>query len=61
MDIKGWQYYNHAAIPNSAPNEDPDITPINDNTIWQMDGGKPLLARWTTDFDCKEKTNWWKR
>lgn len=23
------------------------------------EGGIPLLARWTTDFDCGYKTNWW--
>lgn len=22
-------------------------------------GGKPLLIRWTTDFDCQEETEWW--
>lgn len=22
-------------------------------------GGKPLLARWTTDWDCGYETNWW--
>lgn len=22
-------------------------------------GGKPLFARWTTDFDCGYETNWW--
>lgn len=22
-------------------------------------GGTPLLARWTTDFDCGYETNWW--
>ena len=22
-------------------------------------GGVPLLIRWTTDFDCPEKTEWW--
>lgn len=58
MKIKGWKYYNHAAIPDTAPHEQPDITPIEDGTIWQLDGS-PLLARWTTDFDCEQETNWW--
>ena len=22
-------------------------------------GGVPLLIRWTTNFDCEEKTEWW--
>lgn len=61
MDIKGWKYYNHAAIPTSAPHENVDITPIENGDIWKL-GGKgttPLLARWTTDFDCGYETNWW--
>lgn len=24
-----------------------------------MGGGTPLLARWTTEFDCGYETNWW--
>ena len=24
-----------------------------------MRGGYPILARWTTDFDCQYETNWW--
>lgn len=24
-----------------------------------MDGGQPLLARWTEDYDCQQKTEWW--
>jgi hypothetical protein len=39
MDIKGWKYYNHAAIPTCAPHEIVDIGPIKDNTIWKMGGG----------------------
>lgn len=58
MDAKGWKYYNHAAIPTTPLHEDPDLTPINDGAIWSIEGG-PLLARWTTDFDCGHETNWW--
>ena len=50
MDIQGWKYYNHAAIPTTPPHIEPDLTPIKDGTIWKIDGS-PLLARWTTDFD----------
>lgn len=25
----------------------------------EKSGGYPLLARWTTDFDCGYETNWW--
>ena len=59
MKIKGWEYYNHAAIPSCAPHETPDLTPLEDKSIWKIDGGTPLLARWTTDFDCGYETNWW--
>lgn len=58
MDIQGWRYYNHAAIPTTPPHIEPDLTPIKDGTIWKIDGS-PLLARWTTDFDCGYETNWW--
>ena len=58
MKIDGWKYYNHAAIPTSEPNETVNIKCILDNTIWKIDGGKPLFARWTTDFDCGKETEW---
>lgn len=58
MQIYGWKYYNHAVIPASAPHEMPDISPIIDGSIWEIEGA-PLLARWTTDFDCGYQTNWW--
>lgn len=58
--MKGWKYYNHAVIPATAPHEDPDITPILNGKIWKAFGKQtPLLARWTTDFDCGYETNWW--
>ena len=59
MHIDGWKYYNHAAVPTCAPHEEPNLKPIYDKTIWKIDGKKPLLARWTTDFDCEENTGWW--
>ncbi len=59
MQIDGWKYYNHAAIPTTAPHEEPDMIPINDGSIWKIGGGIPLLARWTTEFDCGYQTNWW--
>ena len=59
MQIGGWKYYNHAAIPKTAPHDVPDMTPMKDGSIWKIDGGTPLLARWTTDFDCGYETNWW--
>lgn len=56
--IKGWKYYNHAAIPSTAPHEIVDTTPIMNNEIWKTEE-KPFLARWTSDWDCGYETNWW--
>lgn len=58
MKIAGWEYYNNAAIPTEPICFEPDIILIENGDIWNMDGS-PLLARWTTDFDCKYETNWW--
>lgn len=44
MQIKGWQYYNHAAIPTSAPHEIPDISSIENGSIWKIGGG--VLRYW---------------
>lgn len=59
MRCEGWMYYNHAAVPTTAPHELPNMNPIKDGSIWHIGGGTPLLARWTTDFDCGHETNWW--
>lgn len=59
MENSNWRYYKHAAIPTTAPHDSPDLSPIFNRSIWQIDGGKPLLARWTDDFDCGHETNWW--
>jgi hypothetical protein len=58
MEIAGWKYYNHAAISTAAPHEEVDLAPISDGSIWNLDGS-PILARWTSNFDCAEETNWW--
>lgn len=57
--IEGWKYYNHAAIPTTPPNVVPDLQPLEDGTIWRIDGKKPLLARYITDWDCEGPTGWW--
>lgn len=59
MKIDGWRYYNHAAVPTTAPHENANMNPIKDKSIWKIDGGKPLLARWISEFDCGYETNWW--
>ena len=58
MNIDGWKYYNHAAIPTTAPHENVDTTPVANGDIWK-EAEKPLLARWTSDYDCGYETNWW--
>ena len=42
MQIDGWKYYNHAAIPTTAPHEIPNISPITDGSIWKSGGGGVL-------------------
>lgn len=59
LQIGGWEYYNHAAVPTCGPHENPDLTPIKDGSIWQIRGGVPLLARWTSDWDCGHETSFW--
>lgn len=46
-------------IPNTPPHIDVDTTVIKNGSVWNIWGGTPLLARWTTDFDCGFETNWW--
>ena len=55
--ILGWQYYNHAMIPTTAPHEEPDLTPVMNGEIWKEN--KPLLVRWTSNWDCGYDTGWW--
>lgn len=59
MKIPDWRYYNHAAIPTIAPHETPNLAPISDGTIWSIEGNRPFLARYTTDWDCDYDTGWW--
>ena len=56
--MNNWKYYNHALIPTKAPHEDADLEELKDGSIWNS-GGKALLARWTSDFDCEDETEWW--
>lgn len=56
----GWRYYNHAMIPMCAPHECTEEAPLRNGAIWTMaTGGTPLLARWTTGYDCGYETGWW--
>ena len=58
MNIEGWKYYNFAAYPSTWPHEDVNLEPIYDKTIWKMTGS-PLLARWTSDWDKKEESQFY--
>lgn len=61
-NILGWIYYNHAVITTTAPHEEPNLKPLLDGSIWNLKsskGDKPLLARYTTDFDCGNDTGFW--
>ena len=58
MQVEGWYDYNHAAVPSTPPHKAPNLAPVQSGDIWRMDG-RPLLARWTTDFDCGRETGWW--
>ena len=53
-----WMYYNHAAIPVTAPHEKPDLEAIENGSVWKLKG-KPLFARWVSDWDCGTETGWW--
>lgn len=56
--MRGWRYYNHAMLPTTEPHEEADLEPIKSKSIWKSPE-KPLLVRWTSDFDCGYETNWW--
>lgn len=55
--LPSWECYQHMMIPTCAPHEEPDLYPVKDGTIFH--GGEPILARWTTDFDCGYETSFW--
>lgn len=58
MIFKEWKYYNHAAIPSTPPHENVDTSIVNNGDIWKMKES-PILARWTSNFDCDNETSWW--
>ena len=58
MEIQGWRYYLHAAIPTCAPHEIPNLEPVFNGQIFKQDK-KAYIARYITDWDCGYETNWW--
>jgi len=57
--IDGWKYYNHAAVPSTAPHLEVNIEPIRNGSVWRINRKKPLFARWTSNFDIGKETQWW--
>lgn len=57
--MNSWKYYRQALIPSGAPHQVPNVQLIETGEIWKKTNKKVLLARWTTDYDIKEETNWW--
>tara|TARA_B100000214_G_scaffold141453_1_gene101126 strand:- start:5439 stop:6257 length:819 start_codon:yes stop_codon:yes gene_type:complete len=55
MKTKFWRKYNRAIIPREAPH----ILVDSQNIISIIKCNKVLFARWVTNFDCKEKMNFW--
>lgn len=58
----GWIYYNHAVITTTAPHEEPNLQPLWNGSVWNLRssrGEKPLLARYTSDYDCGKDTGFW--
>lgn len=45
MQTDGWKYYNHAAIPTTAPHEEPNIIPIKDGSIWKIGEGDSVISK----------------
>lgn len=59
--IDGWKYYNNAVIPSCAPHLMPNLSVVKNKQVFRSKQfqGKVLLARWTSDWDCERKTEWW--
>lgn len=51
-----WREYEGALIPTVAPHE--TLTPVFTKAFWK-DHSRALFARWTSDYDCPQETNWW--
>lgn len=61
--MQKWMYYNHAIVSRTAPHEKANIAAILDKSVWKLSGFSyrkyPLFAKYTTNFDCETKTEWW--
>ena len=58
--VENWSYYNHALIQHVPPHKTPDTSCLHESAFWNAPwGGRPLFAKWTTDFDCFDQLPWW--
>ncbi|WP_251548046.1 hypothetical protein [Pumilibacter intestinalis] len=55
-NIGDWQFYNHAWVPSVEPHTVPDLAPLAGGELFKQGG---VLARYTTQFDCGNETEWW--
>lgn len=39
-----WRYYNHAAVPTTAPHEKVDLEPLIDGSVWKLRGGDSAIS-----------------
>ena len=53
--MNNWRKYNGSLIPLTPPHIEVDVTGI-EKKIQEEDA---YFSRWTTDFDCKEETEFW--
>jgi hypothetical protein len=53
--MNNWRKYNGALIPLTPPHIEVDVTGI-EKKIQEEDA---YFSRWTTNFDCKEETEFW--
>lgn len=54
---KGWFLYQGALLPSFPPHQIPNLP--KEEILLMLRKHKGYFCRWTTDFDCKKKTEWW--
>ncbi len=61
MEKTNWVQWNRVLLPNKQPHEDIDVSELDNKDIWREGnvGYRALVARWTSDFDSEQETNWW--
>jgi len=60
--MDSWRYYNYALLPNTPPHVPVDMSIFKKKCFWRKfnkKGKKTLLARYTSNYDCKFETDWW--